>query len=608
MKTDVTTLQDLFKIGYEAFESSRIETMEVFDLYHNRQYTSSQETTLENRGQPKETFNVIKLFARMLLGYYSQVVNAVKVNPLQTNDIATAAILNDLVDYTFRTNNFKTASNRAKLDMFLAGSMCVYINVEETGTKDEFGRPKYKQVLSHVPILEIVRDPMSVLPDNSDSRFTSRFKWVSKERMVRQFGEEKVAKLDAYHNHLNIEEAEFSYAYNGEFNGYYKRFDNYLLVHTTIENDDGKWESIFWSGDEELSREEITYKEVKNPYRVHDLHYSNKTEHYGIFREVKESQHAINQAVLKIQLMVNTQKAFVEDGAVDDLDKFTDQFNRVNAIIEVLNLDGVRIDNLAREVQDQYIIIDKALDRIQRILSINDSFLGMAYASDSGKKVQLQKNASVVAMQYLSDAFQEFYRLLGWDILNLHKQYSTYHDVIRIADDYAGERWVELNKPLQIPTGRMDQNTGQPELRYVFEEVLNPASGEPIEDEYGSLVMAPMPTRDTDIAFTMADISVETTSYNDEEERNQLVLEQFINGPIGNMLSQVNPAGYFRAGALAIKNIKTKYSPELAGILDQTIQMMSPENQMAMQNGQVPGQMSGAEAASQTPRSSGPKG
>ena len=222
--------------------------------------------------------------------------------------------------------------------------------------------------------------------------------------------------------------------------GYYKVFDNYLIVQTVITDDNDKTWSVYWSGDVILSKKEITYKEVKNPYRVHRLHASNRAEYYGIFREVMETQNAINQALIKIQLMVNTQKAFVEEGAVENLATFTDQFNRVNAVIPVKSLAGIRIENLTREVLDQYTVIDRALDRVQRILSINDSFLGMAYASDSGAKVKLQQNASVVALRYVTSKVEQFYRLLGWDIMNLIKQYFTAHDVLRIADMYEGQK------------------------------------------------------------------------------------------------------------------------------------------------------------------------
>ena len=604
MKPTIENLKDTFKISYDAFESSRKEALNVLDLYHNRQYTSEQLKVLESRGQPKETFNIIKLFGRMLLGYYSTIVNNVKVNPAKEDSIITASVLQDTTDYIFRTNNLASEGDKIKLDCILTGLMCSYIGVVATGEVDEFGRPKYDIRVNHVPSLELAIDPMSKLDDYSDARYIHRFKWVAEEEVDKLFGKGKREKIDAYYNHLEIDEAEFAYTYKNEFHGRYKRHDNYLIVHTVMIDKDKTW-STYWSGEEILSKEEVTYKEVKNPYRVQKLNTSNKVEFYGMFREVTETQNAINQALLKIQLMVNTQKAFVEDGAVTNLAEFSDQFNRVNAIIPVKDLAGIKIENLTREVIDQYTVIDKALDRVQRVLSINDSFLGMAYASDSGAKVRLQQNASMVAQRYSTSKVEQFYRLLGWDIVNLIKQYFTAHDIIRVSDNYQGDKWVELNKPLQIPTGHIDPQTGVPQTRMVFEEVLNPASGEPIRDKEDNIVLAPIPTLETDIAFSKADIEIDAVSFNDDDEKNQVLLEQFINGPLGNILSQVNPAGYFQAGSLSVKNVKSKYSPELSKILDDTAAMMSAQQQQAMQQGQLDGQVGQNQAQAEMPAAQG---
>lgn len=603
MKIDIETLKDTFLIGYNSYYDSRVEALDVMDKYHNRHYTNEQLAILKERGQPPETFNVIKMFGRMLLGYYSTVINNIKVNPAQFDDIQTAAILNDLVNQTFRVNNFVSEGDKIKLDCILTGLMCSYVNVNKTGETDEFGRPKYKIDINHIPALELVLDPMSRLDDYSDARYIHRFKWVAEEAMIKQFGAEAVAKLHEYENHLDINEAEFEYTYNTKFDGKYKQFNNYLLVHTIIVDDNDKWWSVFWCGELELSKTEITYKEVKNPYRVQKLNTSNIVEHYGIFREVIQTQNAINQALLKIQLMVNTQKVFVEDNAIENLKEFTNQVNRVNAVIPVKSLAGIKIENLTREVLDQYTIIDKALERIQRILGINDSFLGIAYASDSGSKVKLQQNASVVALRYVTSKVESFYRLLGWDIMNLIKQYYTAHDVIRIADNYEGQKWLEVNQPMQVPTGQINPQTGQPEMRLLYEEVLDPETQEPIVSEDGSLVMAPIPTRETEITFTKADIEVDTVAYNDEDERNQVMLEQFINGPIGNTLSQINPVGYFKASELAIRNIKSKYSQEIGGILNETVQMLSgnQQAQQQMQGGELAGQMSPDQMMNQLP-------
>jgi hypothetical protein len=573
MQTDLATIRDTFKISYDVYMESRVEAQEVVDMFHNRQYTQSQLSELANRGQPAETFNVIKLFGRLLLGYYSTVVNTVRVNPVQISDIITSSLLNDIVAYVMRTNHMETEGDKIKLDGLLTGVMACYIDVEDTASKDKFGRVIRKVNITHVPWAELCLDPLSKLEDYSDARFTHRWKWISEEALRSLFKNKKEAidRLQAYQNHLDIDEAEFERNFGVLFEGYFKRYNNYCLVNTIITDDDNRVWSIYWCGEEELSREEVTFKEVKNPYRVHKVHTSDRAEHYGIFREVLESQKAINQAILKIQLMVNTQKAFVEDGGVENIEEFKTQFNRVNAIIPVKKLAKIKVENLISEVRDQYTIIDKAFDRIQRVLGVNDSFLGMAFASDSGRKVKLQQNATTMSLRYITVRFEQFYRLLGWDIVNLVKQYYTATQALRITDESVGERWVAINQPMRMWNGQFDAQ-GQPVMEMVWEEVMDPATGKPIKDENGNLVIAPIPTQETEIAFTDVDIDIDSAQYNDEDEKNQLMLETVLQGNIGSMLSQANPPGFFKAASLTIKSMKTKYSIDISEILDQTAQ------------------------------------
>lgn len=597
MQTDLLTLQDLFKVSYETFEESRIEEKQVRDMYHNRQYNSQQLAILERRGQPSETFNIIKLFARLLVGYYSTVVNTIKVQPRQENDTLTAMLLHDVVQYTFENNHFETEGDKVKLDGMLSGVMCVYEDVVNTGRKDKFGRPINRIDLSHVPSREILLDPMSRKEDYSDARFIHRFKWVSEDYLrsvllndnSKSKAEEILNRLEAYENHVNQEDTEFDLYYQDRFTGLYKQYDNYLLIHTVIiDNEDKVW-SIFWCGDEEISRKEVTYREVRFPYRVQRVHTSDKAEYYGLFREVIESQKAINQAIIKIQLMANSQKAFVQEGSVEDLDEFTDAFNRVNAVIPVKKLSGVKVESLSREVMEQYAIVDKAFDRIQRVLGINDSFLGMAYASDSGRKVKLQQNATTLALRYVTTKVEQLYRLLGWDIVNLVKQFYTANEVLRITDQATGERWVEINKPMEIWSGQYD-NLGEPIMDIPFEEVTDPESGKPMLDEDGNYIIAPVADTETEIAFSEVDLTIDTTAYNDEDEKNQLMLESILQGSIGNTLLQFNPSAYLKAAALSVRSVRTKHSHEIAELIDNTAQMVTnqPLPTQEMPQGQQP--------------------
>lgn len=587
MKPEINDLKDSFKIGYENFKESRKEALEVMDLYHNRQYTEAQKVVLERRGQPKETYNVIKMFSRMFLGYLSSVINEVKIVPRQQKDIYTSAVLNDLVNYTFQSNNFNAEAQKVKLDGILTGLMCVYENVKKTGEVDRFGRPIYEITLQHIPSSEIILDPHSRLEDYSDAKYIHRYKWISEEDFILNFGKSKLDQLHPNINNTDAPEADLDKSFNTDFSGKYKKHNNYLVVHSIVKDvtEEGttSW-SVFWCGDVILDKMQITYDKVKFPYRVQKLNYSNKAEYYGLFREVIETQKSINQAIIKIQTMVNSKMIFVEELAVDSLQNFTDSVNKVNAVIPVRNLGGIQLENQIKDIREQYAIIDNALARIKQLLSINDSFLGMAYANDSGRKVQLQQQASVVALKYLTTNIENFYRLLGFDIMYLIQQFYTAEQVINIADEYAGMKFLEINKP--IP--KINPRTGKPMVNadgspvYLMVEKLN-AKGEAEEDEDGRILLEPVPTRETEIAFTKADVIVESVAYNDDLTQNQQLLNDVLNGNLGQFLIQTNPSGYAFMASLAMKNMKARVSPQIADILAQTAQMIQQGQQQAMQ-------------------------
>ena len=153
---------------------------------------------------------------------------------------------------------------------------------------------------------------------------------------------------------------------------------------------------------------------------------------------------AINQAVIQIQLMANTNKVLVEKGSVDDMAAFQVHFNKVNSIIPTLVNSGIRIDSLSGDIQQQYMIISNALTRIQKILGINESFLGMANASDSGKKVAIQQNASIVALRAPQVKVQSMLKLIAKDALIIASHTMRAHQLISIIEPH--EVWFASDK------------------------------------------------------------------------------------------------------------------------------------------------------------------
>ena len=117
-------------------------------------------------------------------------------------------------------------------------------------------------------------------------------------------------------------------------------------------------------------------------------------------------------------------------------------------------------------------------------------------------------------------------------------------------------------------------------MQNVLEPVRNPETNEVEVDDDNNIIYAPVPEQGTDLSFEDIDVTIESVVYNDEDERTQLMLEQVMSGNIGQMLSAVNPVGFFRVSSLMLRRFGTKYSAEVAQILAETAQMLGGNPQM----------------------------
>ena len=128
------------------------------------------------------------------------------------------------------------------------------------------------------------------------------------------------------------------------------------------------------------------------------------------------------------------------------------------------------------------------------------------------------------------------------------KLLSKKHDIFSVI---VRDRFEE-NPTLEGEVNLIDPQTGEPVMQPVFDEVLNPETGEPEKDEYGAIILAPINEFESDLAFADVDIKVESVNYNNAEERNQLLFETFLQGPVGQYVGQMDPVSYLQVAKLII--------------------------------------------------------
>jgi len=569
MKPLLERIRDYFEYSLDYFSESRAQAKEVIEFNHNRHYTIAQLTVLQNRKQPAETFNIIKSYKRVIGGYLASTISNINVKPVGAEDINIAALGQDLVQYALRISKFKRVRVKLIDDLLLTG-LCAYeIRVNKTGEKDEFGTDNVDIKINYLPWDEVVVDPKSREEDYSDAKHISKYRWLSAED-IDNLWPNKSEELDRHFSFYGIDKPD------NNAQGKYKLNDNYLIITTYIKEKD-KILEVIWCNDVILEQNDITHMK-QFPIRPIYLEKEDKS-YYGVFKEVLESQKAINQALIQIQLLANVNKVYVNKTAVDNIEEFKKAFNRVNAIIPVKDINGIRIDSLNGDIITQYNIIDKSLERIKRILNLNDSFLGMMGSSASGRQIKLQQNMTASALTYITSNIEYMYECIGQDILEFAKIFYNAYKVIRIADQRNGDRFIEINKPFMMP--REDgsgEDVAIKDIEY---------------DKDGNAKIIPWIEKDTQIKFLNYDIEITTANYNESDDIERLQLEQIIAGPAGQFLMNADPSSYSKVVALGMRAMKTRNSEYIADIFEQVAQKLQPAPTMdprAVASGAVEGE------------------
>ena len=467
----------------------------------------------------------------------------------------------DVVDYTLKDSNFKRMKTKLEKDIILVGKHCFRVRGEKLKKKDEFGTEQAKIDVKYIPWDEIGLDPMHKEDDYSDARYIHRWKWVPEEELIRQYGMEKVKKLYEDQNTENISGFDLVSKFNGAFVGRYNYYHNYLVIETQYKDENDNIHSCVWSHDTIL--EKINQSHVERlEYRPILLESSEQAEYYGAMRELKETQKAINQALIQIQLLVNTNKVYVQEGAVDNFEEFRQQFDRVNAILKVNDVTGIKIENLSGDMIAQYKIIDAALERAQKITGMNDAFLGFAGSSASGRQVKLQQNSAVVALRYLTETLEFSYTELAESILQSAKVYFKAHQFLRLTDKKTGERWSELNKPLMLPNER-----GEEEVVYYDDFEW--------DEETNEIRLSPVIDPNTSLEDLEYDLNITTAVYNDTDDIERLTLESILSGPAGQTLRNVSPGDYLEISGMHIQSLKGRNTEEISQIFYRNAQKLT---------------------------------
>jgi len=220
-------------------------------------------------------------------------------------------------------------------------------------------------------------------------------------------------------------------------------------------------------------------------------------------------------------------------------------------------------------------------------------------------------------MSYITSKMEMMMKLTGKSVVGLSRQYISAEQVLRTSDHFVGDRYFTINKPVEEPvidmqtgTPVLDPETGQMLTQPVMEPVIDEDTGDfIINKETGAVALAPLGDPTSTLSYADVDLKVESVPVDNTNEKDQLILETVVNGPIGQALLQMNPAGYMMASSLSLRNYGAKYSNVISDILQQTALQVNQgqiDPTLAMAGGNMQAILGGAMGGSNGNQQNGP--
>ena len=606
---DPEYLWDIFQHAQINCLESKIKAHNVVNYYHNIQLDAEILKTLQRRGQPAQTYNQIKKYSRILTGYFARMATNLRIMAKTDNpkDVINAEVMSKAVESVLQDNQFQLISGEVANEGILTGIFAFHIRAVKTDKVNELGENEMAVTLQAVPQREIFIDTHSRLPDYSDARYIHRVKEVSYKTVEKLWGKDKAEKLYVLGEagsteYFSLNETGIVDTYS--HSAYEKRLSKFSIIHSILKIDD-KMMSVYWTRNVVLEATEIEPLEDGTymwEYRVMKLlsndqayNSSGGSYYYGVFEEVIGMQDAINQAVIKLQALINSAKVYINNTAIENVEAFEEAVNKTGAVIRVTDINGIKDVDQTREVQQQFASIEDYTKRIESTLNISKSFQGDAPASDSGVKTRFQSNVSSHALSYLLHKLELFYRYVGIDIANLIKNYYRSYQVLRYMDGDDQNKFVAINQPMLDEEGR------------IYTTSLLDEEGRPVLNDKDEAVLEIVTDEETDLQKLSFDVVVSTSpiATSDEEAANTIMA--ILQSSQGQMLAKIDPAGFMRASAKLSKLYKTSAGFDMAEIFNIAAQKLEQSPQEEDMAGQMATKLQTQTSSSPTQQAKGTK-
>jgi hypothetical protein len=416
--------------------------------YHGAQWEAKHLKTLGDRNQPVVTFNRIKRKINVVCGVLEKLKQDPKAYPRTPNPQGEkgAELASQVLMYALGWDWERMCAEVAR-QAAISGIGGLEMMITQ-GDKDD---PEIE--LIEVDGRDFFYDINSQKLDFSDDNYEGTTRWVDLEDAQLQWPD----KADELADNLPSS-APTPYPRDDDKRlKWWDHTEKRLRIVDHWYKRGGVWYYTLYSGDIILEEGESPFKDEKNKSICKYLMFSADVDHdndrYGFYRDWKGPQDEINQRRSKALHLLNTRRAILERGAVDDIELTRRELARPDGLIEKnkgyeFALDDTR--SLADAKGNMEMLADAKAEIDQ--YGPNPGLASSSVDPSSGRMIELLQAAGIAELGPYFLAFRQWklrvYRAM-WNNVQRHWQSERW---IRVTDDQDVAQFVKLNG------WEMDQN------------------------------------------------------------------------------------------------------------------------------------------------------
>lgn len=441
--SDGLTLSELcrqFEESEELTRSARDKAERDRDYYDEKQWTETEKSEIENRGQPAITYNRIKRKVNSMMGLEKQTRKDPKAFPRNPNDEHAAQAATDVIRYVCEDSRWDDKRSLAAKELAIEGTCAIMVGVKQTkkGLDPELRRIAWDR---------FYHDPHSSEFDFADAAYMGQVIWMDLDKATAKWPD---AEAELNGTWLLGEKSE-TYDDKPKHNMWsdYKRKRVRICEHYYLTAEGWQF-CMFTKGGFIVEPQPSPYigddDQPECPIKAVSLYIDRDNNRYGEVRTMIGPQDEINKRRSKALHLISQRQVRVSPATGMSAREIQKELSKPNGVfvgdqgdVEILPTNDMAAANLQ--------LLQEAKSEID-LLGPNAALGGKNSAESSGRAILAQQQGGMTELATYLDCIRVLSLAVYRSTWCRVRQFWNDERWIRVTDNEQNLRFVGINKPV----------------------------------------------------------------------------------------------------------------------------------------------------------------